>query len=145
MDIRQLSDRYAVSPQITPEDLPAAKAAGFARVICNRPDAENPPELQADVMAQAAAAAGLAFEVLPITHASMTPDTVTRQRDLIEGAEGPVLAYCASGTRCTVIWALGEVAAGRAPQDVIGDAGRAGYDLSNLAPTLQAIAVQRGT
>ncbi len=142
MDIRQISDRYAVSPQITPEDLSAAKAAGFARVICNRPDSENPPELQADAMAAAAAAAGLDFEVLPITHSSMTPDTVAQQRALIDGADGPVLAYCASGTRCTVIWALGEAGTGRPVDEVIADAARAGYDLGNLAPTLQAIAAQ---
>ena len=28
MDIRHLTDNYAVSPQITPEDVPVLKAAG---------------------------------------------------------------------------------------------------------------------
>ncbi|MDO9527336.1 MAG: sulfur transferase domain-containing protein, partial [Gemmobacter sp.] len=37
MDIRALTPDYAVSPQISPSDLPAIKAAGYSTVICNRP------------------------------------------------------------------------------------------------------------
>ena len=53
MDIRQITPRYSVSPQINPEDFAAIKAAGFTKVICNRPDVENPPSHQADAMAAA--------------------------------------------------------------------------------------------
>jgi uncharacterized protein (TIGR01244 family) len=141
MDIRPLSDRYAVSPQIEPGDLPAIKAAGFAAVICNRPDVENPPPLQADEMRRAAEAAGLAFHVLELTHQTMTPENIARQRELIEGAAGPVLAYCASGTRCSVIWSLGQ--AGHMPVDDILSATRqAGYQLDQMRPTLEALAAQ---
>ena len=42
MDPRTLTPRYTVSPQITPEDIPAIKEAGFTTVICNRPDQEIP-------------------------------------------------------------------------------------------------------
>ena len=108
MDIRQITPDYFVSPQIDPADLPAIAEAGFTRVICNRPDAENPPSHQADVMAQAAQDAGLDFKVLPLTHQTMTPDNVAAQMGFVADAPGKVLAYCASGTRCTVIWALGQ-------------------------------------
>ncbi|WP_425102208.1 TIGR01244 family sulfur transferase [Tropicibacter sp. S64] len=143
MNPRQITPRYHVSPQIAPDDLPAAKAAGFTRIICNRPDAENPPEWQAEAMAAAAEAAGLEFHVLPLTHQTMTPQNVALQRSLYEEASGPVLAYCASGTRCTVVWALGM--AGEMPvDDILTTAAEAGYDLSGLRPTLEAIAAQRG-
>jgi len=138
MDIRQLTPRYSVSPQISPEDLEAIAAAGFTTVICNRPDEEVPPSHQADAIRVAAEAAGLAFKVLPITHQSMTPQTVADQHGLIDASDGPVLAYCASGTRCSVIWALG--AASEMPVDeVLQTTQRAGYALDNLRPTLQAI------
>lgn len=139
MDIRQLTPRYSVSPQINPEDLADIKAAGFTTVICNRPDEEVPPSHQAAAIQAAAEAAGLSFEVLPITHHTMTHDTVAEQAQLIDASDGPVLAYCASGTRCSVIWALG--AAKDMPVDeVLETARRAGYTLDNLRPTLDAIA-----
>lgn len=143
MTPRQITPRYHVTPQITPEDIPAIKAAGYVRVICNRPDAENPPDLQAAAVGAAAEAAGLEFHVLPLTHQTMTPENVAKQKTLFEEAAGPVLAYCASGTRCTVIWALGQVGE-RTVDDILSQAAQGGYDLAGLRPTLEAMAAQRG-
>ncbi len=138
MDIRSVTPRYHVSPQISPQDIPDIAAQGFTLVICNRPDAENPPELQAEHVQAAAEAAGLSFVQLDLTHQTMTPDNIARQTALVDDAEGPVLAYCASGTRCTVAWALGQ--AGRMPVDDILAATRAaGYALEQLRPTLEAL------
>lgn len=139
MDIRPLTPRYAVSPQLSPEDLPAVAEAGIVRVICNRPDAEVPPSHQAAAIRAAAEAAGLQFECLELTHQTMTPQNVARQRQMAQDADGPVLAYCASGTRCSVIWALGE--AGHTPVDeILSRTSGAGYALDGLRPTLEQIA-----
>lgn len=135
MDIRPLTPTYAVSPQIDPADLPAILAAGYKTVICNRPDAENPPHLQANAMAQAAQEAGIAFEVLPLTHQTMTPENVARQFHIVANAGGPVLAYCASGTRCSVIWALSQ-AGKQSADDILAQTAKAGYDLSGLRGAL---------
>lgn len=136
MDIRQITPRYCVTPQISVEDLPAIKAAGFARVICNRPDAEVPQSHQSDAIAAAAHEHGLDFTVLPLTHQTMTPENVARQAELMETAGGPVLAYCASGTRSTVVWALGQ--AGKASaDDILTAAAQAGYMLDQLRPHLE--------
>lgn len=137
MDIRQITDRYHVSPQIDPSDAPALAAAGITRVICNRPDAEVPPSHQADALAEAVRAAGMEFEVLPLTHQTMTPENVAKQASLVDSAPGKVLAYCASGTRCSVIWALGQ--AGKLPTDeILAATARAGYALDGLRPALDA-------
>ncbi|MCI5110310.1 MAG: TIGR01244 family sulfur transferase [Marivita sp.] len=139
MDIRPITDRYNVSPQIDPEDAAAIKAAGITTVICNRPDAEVPPSHQSDTMRIAMEAAGLRFEVLPITHQTMTPDRVAQQADLVASSDGPVLAYCASGTRCSILWALSQ-AGEQSADKILHTVARAGYDLSGLRPTLEAIA-----
>ena len=136
MDIRPITPRYAVSPQIAPQDMAAIKEAGFTRIICNRPDAENPPEQQAAAMQIAAEAAGLEFVDLPLTYPTMTPDRIAAHMAAIDGSSGPVLAYCASGTRCTTIWALGQATAGAAPDELIETAAKAGYDLAQLRPRL---------
>ena len=142
MDIRNITPRYAVSPQIAPEDFAALKAAGFTTVICNRPDAENPPALQADAMRVAADAAGIAYHVIPLTHQTMTPDNLAAQKAALDGSEGPVLAYCASGTRCSVAWSLMQ-AGEMASDDIIAATAKAGYQLDGLRPTLDAIAASK--
>lgn len=139
MEPRIITDRYHVSPQISPEDAAAIHEAGYTLVIDNRPDAEVPPEFQAEAMRTAIEAAGLRFAVLPLTHQTMHADNIMRQSELIEGAEGKVLAYCASGTRSTVVWALG-MASDLGADAVLKTAADAGYNLQGLRPTLRALA-----
>ena len=135
MELRQLTPRYFVSPQIDPSDMDALKAAGISLILCNRPDAEVPSSHSAAEMQKAAEAAGLRFAVQPLTHQTMVPDVIAANRSL--GAETPetTLAYCASGTRSCIAWALGQ--AGTLPADEIVAAGSAaGYDLSNIRHVL---------
>ncbi len=137
MDIRQLTPRYFVSPQIDPADMPALKAAGITCILCNRPDAEVPPSHQAAAMRAAAEAEGLVFEELPLTHQSLVPDVIAQNRTAGAATEHTVLAYCASGTRSTIAWALGQ--AGQMEGDAIMQAAQAGgYDLSNIRHVLDA-------
>lgn len=141
MDARPLTDRYSVSPQISADTVPDIAAAGYTTVICNRPDGEVPPHLQAAAIRAAVEAAGLEFVELALTHETMTPDNAAHQRALVDAAPGPVLAYCASGTRCTVIWALGAAADGNV-DDILGRAQAAGYQLEGLRPALAGLAAR---
>lgn len=139
MDIRALTPTYAVSPQIDPGDLPTIKAAGYTTIIDNRPDGEIPAELHTEVMRGAAEALGLAFIANPVIGGALTMDNVTAQRDAIEASTGPVFAYCASGNRSSVVWALAH--AGTMPvDDLIGIPARFGYQLEHLRPTLENLA-----
>ncbi|WP_189411870.1 TIGR01244 family sulfur transferase [Neogemmobacter tilapiae] len=139
MDIRRLTDSYAVSPQIAVEDLQAIKAAGFTTVIDNRPDGEIPPDLHTPVMKAAAEALGLTFVVNPVIGGALTMENVSLQRQAMESATGPVFAYCASGNRCSVVWALAQ--AGTMPvDDLVRIPARYGYQLDHLRPQLHALA-----
>ena len=99
MDIRQLTPDFAAAPQLDPSDMPALAEAGFRTVINNRPDAEIPPEIRADVMRAAVEGAGMDYVEIPAETRSMSLDTVIAQGAAIASSSGPVLAYCASGTR----------------------------------------------
>lgn len=143
MNIRNITEGYNVSPQISAEDVPAIKAAGITTVICNRPDMEVPPTHKAAAIRAAVEAEGLRFEEVPITHQTMTPDRVSAQLAIIEASEGPVLAYCASGTRSSVLWALSQ-ATQQSADDILKAVGQAGYDLSGMRPMLEAAAAQQG-
>jgi uncharacterized protein (TIGR01244 family) len=143
MDIRQITPDYAVSPQIAPEDVAAIKAAGITTVICNRPDGEIPPEVRSDRIRQAVEGAGLTFIDNPVIGGALTMHNVTAQGDAIAAASGPVLAYCASGNRSSVVWALSH--AGTRPTDeLIGLPARHGYQLESLRDQIEALAARKG-
>lgn len=135
MDLRRLTPRYYVSPQIAAEDVPALVAAGITCVLCNRPDEEVPPSHGADAIRAAVEAAGLRFEVQSLTHQSMVPPVIAQNRALGADTDDVVLAYCASGTRSCIAWALGQ--AGSMEATTIEEVARdAGYDLSNIRHVL---------
>jgi len=104
MEFRQITDEYSVSGQITPDEVAAIKAAGFNSVICNRPDDEQPGQPSADSVKAAAEAAGLAFRYIPVISGQMTGDNVADMAEALAEMEGPVFAYCRSGTRCTNLY-----------------------------------------
>jgi uncharacterized protein (TIGR01244 family) len=139
MEIRQISPDYAVSPQIAVEDIPAIIAAGFKTIICNRPDAENPPSHQAATIEAAAKSAGLDFVNIPVTHQGLNLDIVHAQKAAIAASAGPSLAYCASGTRSSIVWSLAQ--AGEMPtDDIIAATAAAGYDLAGMRSQLNGLA-----
>ncbi len=137
--MRQITATYFVSPQIEVDDLPTIAAAGIKTVICNRPDEEVPPSHQAAALKAAVEAAGLKFVLMPVTHTTMTSDLVAAQHAAIADNEGPVLAYCASGTRSSIVWALGAVGE-MGVDDILAATQAAGYDLGGMRPTLEAMA-----
>lgn len=139
MDIRHLTDSYAVSPQITPDDVATLAEAGFTTIICNRPDGEIPPEVQADAIRQAVEGAGLRFVVNPVIGGAITMENVTAQGAALTDSSGPVLAYCASGNRSSIVWALSQ--AGQRPTDeLIAIPAKFGYALEPFRPTLEQLA-----
>lgn len=141
MEIRHISPSYAVSPQIDPSDLPQIAAAGFKAIICNRPDAEIPPSHQAEAMQIAAQAAGLKFTYIPVTHQGLNMEMVNGQAASMEAAGGAVLAYCASGTRSSIVWSLSQ--AGKLPTDeIIAATAAAGYELGGMRGQIDMLAQQ---
>lgn len=126
---------YYVSPQISVDDVSLLAAAGFEKIICNRPDEEVPQELRAEAIGIAAKAAGLVFDILPLTHQTMHAENINVQFELVADKKGPVLAYCASGTRCTVVWALSQVGK-RSADEILRITQNAGYNLEGLRPHL---------
>lgn len=139
MEIRPLTEDYAVSPQITPDDVAAIAEAGFTTLICNRPDGEIPADINAEAIRQQAEAAGLRFVLNPVVGGAITMDNVHNQGRAIADSNGPVLAYCASGNRSSIVWALAH--AGKRPTDeLIAIPARYGYALEPFRPTLEQLA-----
>jgi uncharacterized protein (TIGR01244 family) len=131
MDIRRVTESFAVAPQIAPEELAEAARQGFKLLINNRPDGESPDQPPSTAMALAARDAGLDYLHVPV-RGMPGPKEVEAVREAVGGASGPTLAFCRSGTRSIVAWALGEWAAGRTSEELVELGRRAGYDLSGV-------------
>lgn len=136
MDLnRKLADDVSVSPQIATPDLPAIAAAGFRAVVCNRPDGESGDQPDFEEIARAARAAGLEAACLPVTSGMVSDAQATRFGELVATLPKPVLAYCRSGTRSTILWALSR--AGSLPAaEILARARAAGHDLDGMAERL---------
>ncbi len=133
-DFRRVTDSLSVSPQITVEDVARAKAEGFALIVNNRPDGEDPSQPTGAEIEEAAKAAGLAYVHVPV-RGGPTQEQVDAVREAVEAAGGPVLAFCRSGTRSIVTWSIGQALSGAADRETLVRQGyEAGYDLSGVLP-----------
>ena len=143
LQIRQVTQNVSVAPQIAPEDIAAIKSAGFTAIVNNRPDEEEPGQPSGDAIRAAAENAGLAYTAIPVTHAGFSHPQLDAMTAALAAANGPVLAYCRSGTRSCNLWALAEAKAGGDPAALTERAGGAGYDLGAIRPMLDALAGNR--
>jgi uncharacterized protein (TIGR01244 family) len=132
LELKRINDRVSVAPQISPDDIPAIKAAGFTDIVNNRPDGEAAGQPSGAEIQAAVEAAGLRYHAIPLGREGVSSEMVEATKSVLEGSAGPVLCYCRSGTRSTTLWALSQ--AGEVPANaIIAAAGQAGYDVSHLA------------
>ena len=107
-EFRKLSDDFYASPQITPQEVSEAAAMGIALVINNRPDGEAPNQPAGADIEAATRAAGMDYLAIPIGSAGFSEPQVEKLQEALAASQGPVLGYCRSGTRSTLLWALAE-------------------------------------
>jgi uncharacterized protein (TIGR01244 family) len=133
-DFRRVTESLTVSPQVTEADMARAAAEGFVLVINNRPDGEDPSQPSGATIEAAARAAGLDYLHVPV-RGGPTQEQVDEVRAAVEAADGPVLAFCRSGTRSIVTWSIGQALAGEDRETLVNQGREAGYDLSGVLPS----------
>ncbi len=137
---RSINETISVSPQITLEDVAAAKAEGVTLIVNNRPDGEDLSAPQSADIEAAAKAAGIDYLAIPITHSGFSAPQVDAMIGALEGATGKTLAYCRSGTRSTLLWSLAQAKQGVEPDEIARLAGNAGYDITPIRAMVDALA-----
>ncbi len=115
MSIQALSPEFAVTGQITPQDVTELAKAGFKSIICNRPDGEGGPvQPTFREIELVALIAGMQARYLPVVAGQITPVQGMTMANLLATLPGPVLAYCRTGARSTSLW---ELARHQSPSD----------------------------
>ncbi len=141
---RSLTSDIFVSSQIGVDAVAEAKDLGVALIINNRPEGESEDQIPGADIEAAARAAGLDYVAIPITHSGFSEPQVNAMAEALAGAKGKVLAYCRSGTRSTLLWALAESAQGGDPDALTNMAAKAGYDVSPVRPLMDMLKARRG-
>ena len=102
----QASDTdVCVAPQLQPQAMAEAAAAGFRSVVNNRPDFEGGFDQPTSAMMEAAAsAAGLEYRHLPVSGSFQTPEQIAEFAALARALPRPLLLFCRSGARSAKLY-----------------------------------------
>lgn len=136
---RKLTTDIYAAPQIGLATIAEASALGVTLVINNRPEDESEDQTPGAEIEAAARAAGMDYVAIPVTHSGFSEHQVEAMAAALEGATGAVLAYCRSGTRSTLLWALAEASQGGDPDALTNMAAKAGYDVNPIRPLMDML------
>lgn len=137
---RKITESVFASPQIGIGEIAAAKALGIVTIINNRPEDESDDQTPGADIEAAARAEGIGYVAIPVTHAGFSQAQVDAMAAALDSAGGPVLAYCRSGTRSTLLWALARAKAGDSPDSIASQAAAAGYDVGPVRQLIDMLA-----
>ena len=140
---RKLSDSIFASPQIGLAEVAEAADQGIAVIVNNRPEDESDDQTPGAEIEAAAREKGMDYVAIPVTHAGFSESQVKAMAEALDRADGPVLAYCRSGTRSTLLWSLAQASKGADPDALAAQAAQAGYDLSPVRQLLDMLAANR--
>lgn len=136
---KRLDDTIFVAPQIDSNAVAEAYATGVTLIINNRPEGESDDQTPGSDIESAARALGMDYVAIPVTHSGFSESQVEAMAEALDNATGPVLAYCRSGTRSTLLWALAQASIGEHPAVLTEKAVAAGYDLSPVAALMDML------
>ena len=134
--IRQLDDRTLIGGQISPQEVAELGRHGVTMIVNNRPDGEDDGQpLAADIEA-AAEQAGIAYRHVPIRRGIGPADVDAMQEAIRECGDGKLLAFCRSGNRSALAWAVARAEQGASRDELERCASGAGIDLGPVAHLL---------
>ena len=96
-------NRVSLASQIQLDDLSLIKKKGFETVINNRPDNEAPNQPSDAEISVRAREQGLSYFYIPILPSGISAENIEETIIALEQTQGPVLAFCRSGTRSSFL------------------------------------------
>ena len=131
MMLNKIIDDYVVSDQINEDDVEKLKDAGFKTIFCNRPDNEEDKQISVKSIQDKVTKCGLSFVHQPVIGGQISQVDIDQFSDYFDEAEKPIFAYCRTGTRSSMLWALSE-SGKRSVDEILSLTSAAGYNLTNL-------------
>jgi uncharacterized protein (TIGR01244 family) len=135
MTIRQLDERILIGGQIRPEDVAGLVDQGVTLIVNNRPDGEEPDQPLGMDIEEAARAVGIEYRSIPIIR-GIGPADADAMDEAIASTRGKMLAFCRSGTRSALAWALAQGERGVPREEIKERLLSAGVDPTPIAHLL---------
>lgn len=118
MTIYRLSEQLYIAPQLQAETLDAIKQLGIQTLICNRPDGEADDQTPfAEIAQQLQNSSIQNFVYLPATMPEINAQLAEQFAQATQNQ--PVLAYCRTGTRSSLLWAIHQATQGVPTDELI--------------------------
>ena len=144
MQTTQITPSLSVAGQISKSDIAEIAKSGFATIINQRPDNEEPGQLAAAEAEAEAKKQGLDYRYQPIVTGAITRAQVAEFQKLLLRSSTPVLAHCRSGTRCYLMWAASRALFdGESPLKLVAEAAVKGYDLRVLPSLVEKLEAEK--
>jgi uncharacterized protein (TIGR01244 family) len=124
-----------VSGQIQPGEIAALGQQGVTMIVNNRPDGEETGQPLGVEIEEAATTVGIDYRTIPIIR-GIGPADAEAMRDAIRQSRGKVLAFCRSGTRSALAWALARSEDGMPREEIEQRLIGAGVDPTPIAHLL---------
>ncbi len=125
--MRMIEPGVYIAPQIAPTDVAGLAAAGVRVIVNNRPDGEERRQPAGAAIRAASEAAGVTYMDAPVA-GGISAQAVGAMGHALAG-EGPVVAFCKSGMRSALVWAVVRAAEGRDVAALLEAARGAGVEL----------------
>jgi len=135
MKVAILTPDLSALPQLSVEEIGELADRGYRSIISNRPDGEAPDQLTWNEVKAAALTRGLEAVHVPVVASQISQADVRAYREALERLPKPIAAFCRTGTRSTLLWALANQAGLSADERVL-IAAKEGYDLEPFRPLL---------
>lgn len=140
MQSTQINEFLSVAGQISKADIADIAKAGFGTIINNRPDNEEPGQLDHAEAEAEAKKRGLEYRYQPVTTGNITRAQVAEFERMLLRSPQPVLAHCRSGTRCYLMWAASRVLFNdESALKLVAQAAIKGYDLRVLPSLVEKL------
>lgn len=138
MGIEKIADYLYISRQLTERTAKLAAQYDVKTVICNRPDGEEANQPDFETVKKWLHAAGIENVVYMPTTVDKIDDAQLKEfQETISQSPAPIVAYCRTGTRSALMWALNQAKRGVEVNSLIRAADLAGIDLTPMRDKLE--------
>lgn len=135
MKLAILTPNLTALPQPSVDDIGELANRGYRSIIGNRPEAEAPDQPQWTDLKAAATARGMEAVHIPVVASQISEADVRAFAEALGRLPKPIAAFCRTGTRSTLLWALANEAS-LTVDERIAVAAREGYDLEPFSALL---------
>ncbi len=139
--MKELPGGVYVSPQILPQQINELAKHGVVTIINNRPDMEVPEQPLSVAIQAAAAGLEINYTFIPMAR-PLTSELIEAAVKAYKNLPRPIFAYCASGTRSTILWCFAH-AEELGVDAVLDGAAKEGYDLEQYRGALEEYIASR--